>query len=84
MSVSSSLVVTCCERADLFALLFLMFYCIFVTFPYGVVGQVWYLIVPIPDLCLLPFYFLIIYLVFTTLHTGHAMGLHMFSFKYIY
>ena len=27
--------------------------CIFVTFPYGVQGQVWYLIVLIPDLCLL-------------------------------
>ena len=30
-----------------------MFYCDFVTFPCGVLGQVWYLIVSIPDLCLL-------------------------------
>ena len=26
----------------------------FVTFPCGVLGQVWYLIVSIPDLCLFP------------------------------
>ena len=30
---------------------FLMFYCVFVTFPCGILGQVWYLIVLIPDLC---------------------------------
>ena len=27
--------------------------CVFVTFPYGILGQVWYLIVSIPDLLLL-------------------------------
>ena len=32
-------------------LLFVMFYYIFVTFPCGILGQVWYLIVSIPDLC---------------------------------
>ena len=37
------------ERADLLALLCVEFSCIFVTFPYGVQGQVWYLIVLIPD-----------------------------------
>ena len=26
-------------------------YCDFVTFPCGILGQVWYLIVSIPDLC---------------------------------
>ena len=26
----------------------------FVTFPYSILGQVWYLIVSIPDICLLP------------------------------
>ena len=31
-------------------------YCVFGTFPYGVSGQVWYLIVSIPDLCLLLFF----------------------------
>ena len=32
-------------------LLFVMFGCVFVTFSYGFLGQVWYLIVSIPDLC---------------------------------
>ena len=31
--------------------LFVMSYCDFVTFPCGILGQVWYLIVLIPDLC---------------------------------
>ena len=39
-----------------FALLCVMFPCVFVTFPYGGLGQVWFLIVSIPDLCLLYFY----------------------------
>ena len=42
-------------KADLLALLCVMFRCVFVTFPCGVLGQVWYLIVSIPDLCLLYF-----------------------------
>ena len=47
LSVPSSLVITCCwERADILALLCVMFPCVFVTFPYGVL---------IPDLCLLCF-----------------------------
>ena len=25
--------------------------------PYGVLGQVWYLLVPIPDICLLPYFY---------------------------
>ena len=32
-------------------LLIMMFNCVFVTFPCGILGQVWYLIVSIPDLC---------------------------------
>ena len=32
------------------------FSCVFVTFPCGVLGQVWYLIVSIPDLCLLTYF----------------------------
>ena len=35
------------------------FSCIFVTSPYGVLGQVWYLIVSIPVLCLLPYFHMI-------------------------
>ena len=30
---------------------FVMFNCVFVTFPCGILGQVWYVIVSIPDLC---------------------------------
>ena len=30
---------------------FVMSYCVFVIFPCGILGQVWYLIVSIPDLC---------------------------------
>ena len=37
-------------------LLFVMFDCVFVTFPCGILGQVWYLIVSIPDLCHLSHY----------------------------
>ena len=33
-----------------------MFSCVFVAFPYGVLGQEWYLIVSIPDLCSLPYF----------------------------
>ena len=56
LSVHCSLVVTCWERADLGAVLYVMFYCVIVTFPCGVLGQVWCLIVSISDLYLL-FYF---------------------------
>ena len=46
------LLVTCLERASLLALVCDVFcVCVFVTFPCGVLGQVWYLIVLIPDLC---------------------------------
>ena len=51
-SVHCCLVVTCWERADLLALVGDVYY-IFVTFPCGILGQVWYLIVLIPDICLL-------------------------------
>ena len=56
LSVHCSLLVTCWERANLLALLYVMFYCVFVTFPCGVLGQVWYLIVSIPNLGLLPYF----------------------------
>ena len=41
--------------ADLLAHFYVMFSCALVTFPYGVLGQVWYLIVWIPGLYLLPY-----------------------------
>ena len=52
LSVLCSLVVALCEMADLFSRLCLMFSCVFVTFPCGVLGKVWYLIVSISDLTL--------------------------------
>ena len=56
LSVPSSLAITCLERADLLALLCVMFFVCFVTFPYRVSGQVCYLIVSIPELCLLLYF----------------------------
>ena len=47
-SVHCCLVVTCWERPTSW-LLFVMSHCDFVTFPCGILGQVWYLIVLIPD-----------------------------------
>ena len=55
LSVHCSLVVNCLERACLLALLCVMFSFVFVTFPCGVLGQVWFLIVSIPYLSLLPY-----------------------------
>ena len=37
--------------------LFVMLNCVFVTFPCGILGQVWYLIVSIPDLCCLSYFY---------------------------
>ena len=50
------LVITCWEGAELLALLCVMFSCVFVTFPHGVLNQVLYLIVSILDLCALPYF----------------------------
>ena len=36
---------------------FVVFNCVFVTFPYGILGQVLYLIVSIPDICHISFFF---------------------------
>ena len=54
--VHCCLVVTCGERADLLALVGDV-YCIFVTFPCGILGQVGYLIVLFPDLCPLYYFY---------------------------
>ena len=51
--VPFSLVTTYWERADLLALLCVMFPCVFGTVSYGVSCKVWFLIISIPDLCLL-------------------------------
>ena len=52
-------------KADVLAILYVMITCVFVTFPYGILGQVWNLIVSIPDLCLL-LYFLALSLILIT------------------
>ena len=54
-SVYMCLVVTCWEKADLLALIcgVLLWVC---YFPIGILGQVWYLIVSIPDLCTLTYF----------------------------
>ena len=49
-SVPCSNAITCLGKADLLAFLYVMFSCVIVTFPNGVLSQVWYLIVSIPDL----------------------------------
>ena len=56
LPVNCSLVVTCWERADLLALMFVMVYCVFVPIPYVVLDQEWYLSESIPYLCLLPYF----------------------------
>ena len=52
-SVPCSFVVTCWQISDLFVCDLLL---CFVIFPCGVLGQVWYLIESIPDLCLLSYF----------------------------
>ena len=37
-------------------LLFVMFNCVFITFPFGILGRVWYLILSISDLCRLSYF----------------------------
>ena len=54
-AVHCCLVATCWERADLLALVCDV-NCVFVTFPSGILGQVWYLIVSFPDLCRLSYF----------------------------
>ena len=65
---TGSLVSNCWEKADLLALLCAVFSCVFVTFPYGILGQVRFLIISILDLCLLPYFktddFFLTYLTF--------------------
>ena len=54
-SVDMCFVVTCWERADLLALVCGV-YCECVTFPIGILGQVWYWIVSITDRCTLTYF----------------------------
>ena len=66
-TVHCCLVVTCWERAELLSTWLLLalvgdVYCIFVTFPCGILGQVWYLIVSFPDLCCLSYFIFLLFL----------------------
>ena len=56
-SVNCCLMVTCWERADILAIVG-DDYCIFVTFPGGILGQVWHLMVS----------FFLIFVVYLTLY----------------
>ena len=66
-------------------LLFVILNCVFVTFPFGILGQVWYLIVLIPDLCCLSNFYMFAFRNGMTDHTHspsvffHAMGLGDFN-----
>ena len=51
------LVVTCWERADLLVLVCGVLLCV-CYFPIGIMGQVWHLIVSIPDLCTLSYFYI--------------------------
>ena len=53
-SVPGCLVVTWRERAGLLALVYVVYFD-FVTFPFGILGHVWYLSVSIPEPCCLPY-----------------------------
>ena len=53
LSAHCSLVVTFWEKANRLALLCVVFSCVFATFQCGVLGQVCYLILSIPNICLL-------------------------------
>ena len=72
-SVHCCLVVTCWERADLLALVDDV-YCSFVTFSYGILGQVWYLIVSFPDLSRLSYLYLCIYM---SQHINHLVSIQL-------
>ena len=49
------LVVTCWERVT-YWLSFVVSNCVVITFPFGILGQMWYLIVSTPDLCPLSYF----------------------------
>ena len=57
LSVPCSRVITCCERAGLLPLSSVMFPCVFVTFKYEASGQMWYLVVLVPGLYLLVYFY---------------------------
>ena len=66
--------------------LFVMVNCVFVTFPCGILGQVWYLIVSIHDLCCLSYFIQASRCVFSTciifvLHIAASLYLLVFFYN---
>ena len=57
VSVNCCLVVTYWERDDLLAFVGDVYCFFFVTFPCSILGQVWYLIILVPDLCRLSYFY---------------------------
>ena len=57
LSFHCSLVGTCWERADLLTRLYVIFWCVYVTFPCDFLAEVWFLIVSISDLCFLTYFY---------------------------
>ena len=64
--------VTCWEMSDVVALVGDV-NSVFVTFPCGILGQVWYLIVSFPDLCRLSYF---VFLLLSYPEEPHILGLH--------
>ena len=66
--------------ADLRLVLVCDVYCDFVTFPFGILGQVWYLIVSIPDPCCLSYsdfirhFFFACKIDFSRFHKGYLVS----------
>ena len=56
-----------------YCLSFVMSYCGVATFHFGILGQVWCLIVSIPDLCLLS-YFTLTLVQWSTVRSGEVFG----------
>ena len=83
--VHCCLVVTCWKRTDLLAL-DVDVYCIFVTFPCGILGQVWYLIVSFPNLCRLSYLdrYVFIRFCFKTAIKGSVKYNRLYSLKYLH
>ena len=74
-------VVTCWERADLLALVCGVYLC---HFPIGILGQVWYLIVSIPDLCTLTYFYFNVDDRESTLNNYNCFNITVTIFKLVY
>ena len=68
-------------RADLLALVCDV-YCDFVTFPFGILGQVWCLIVSIPDPCCLSYFQTIVILEANNMNPDQTAPLGPYCLQY--